>query len=145
MSFWWKVSSETNYDRLHLVINGVTNQSISGEVNWQYRTVSLTNVSNLVRWTYAKDSSLSKSNDTGWVDFVQPPVPAYFMTSGISLGDPVSFQLQGPPSSTVIMQASTNLSTWWPISTGAFNASGLWLYSNSAAGVPMYFYRAVVP
>lgn len=145
LSFWWKVSSETNYDRLYLVINGVTNQSISGEVNWQYRTVSLTNVSNLVRWTYAKDSSLSKSNDTGWVDFVQPPVPAYFTSGGVFLGDPLSFQLQGPPSSTVIMQASTNLSTWSPISTGAFNASGLWLYSNSASGDPMRFYRAVVP
>jgi peptidyl-Asp metalloendopeptidase len=145
LSFWWKVSSETNYDQLYLVINGATNQFISGEVNWQFRTVNLTNVSNVVRWLYAKDNSLSKSNDTGWVDIVQPPVPAFFTSGGISLGDPVSFQLQGPPSSTVIMQASTNLSTWSPISTGAFNASGLWLYSNSAPGIPMRFYRAVVP
>src|SRR6185503_9232079 len=41
LSFWWKVSSETNYDALRFYVNGVELARISGEVDWQQRTVTL--------------------------------------------------------------------------------------------------------
>lgn len=34
--FWWKVSSESTYDKLQFILNDVLQSgSISGEVNWQ--------------------------------------------------------------------------------------------------------------
>ena len=33
MSFWWKVSSETNRDSLRFFVNGVEQANISGEVD----------------------------------------------------------------------------------------------------------------
>lgn len=89
LSFWWKVSSETNYDYLRFLIDGTNELSrISGETNWsQY---AFTNVSGTrtVTWLYTKDASVSNGTDAGWVDQVgwapvwTPTVPAITATKG---------------------------------------------------------------
>jgi uncharacterized repeat protein (TIGR02543 family) len=74
MTFWWKVSSETNYDFLRLFLNGVEQTGslarISGTVDWIQKTVTIPTGSNVVRWSYTKDSSESLGFDTAWVDQV---------------------------------------------------------------------------
>lgn len=76
--FWWKVSSETGFDKLEFLINGVVQASISGEVDWQQRTFSIPPGLPLLQWRYSKDSSGSAGQDSAWVDQVavlpNPPV-----------------------------------------------------------------------
>jgi hypothetical protein len=78
LSFWWKVSSEEWFDYLSFYIDGVQQAAISGEKDWQMQTFALTNGSHTLKWTYAKDLSVSDGADAGWLDQVSfianPPV-----------------------------------------------------------------------
>lgn len=71
LSFWWKVSSEQNYDKLSLAVDGMEIADISGEQDWARKTVSVTgNGAHTVVWTYRKDGSVSGGSDCGWMDQV---------------------------------------------------------------------------
>jgi hypothetical protein len=70
LTFWWKVSSQTNHDLLYVTANGTTQAVISGQVDWQLRTVYLGSGTQLVQWTYAKDAGGSAGTDAGWLDMV---------------------------------------------------------------------------
>jgi hypothetical protein len=78
VSFWWKVSSETNHDFLNFSAGGVVLTNISGEVDWQQCTVSVPPGNQILQWNYAKDNAGSAGQDAGWVDQLQlipqPPV-----------------------------------------------------------------------
>lgn len=84
LSFWWKVSSEQNYDKLSLAVDGMEIANISGKQNWAQETVSVTGSgTHTIMWTYRKDASVSGGSDCGWVDQVvwtpggslAPPAP----------------------------------------------------------------------
>ncbi len=68
VDFWWKVSSEKNFDKFSYSLNGVNQQTISGEVDWSYRTLTIPAGSHTVRWTYTKDASDAVGQDAGWLD-----------------------------------------------------------------------------
>lgn len=71
LSFWWKVSSEQNYDKLSLAVDGMEIANISGEQGWAQKTVPVTGSgTHTVVWTYHKDGSVSGGSDCGWVDQV---------------------------------------------------------------------------
>ena len=71
LSFWWKASSEANYDYLRLFVDGVSSATpISGETVWTQQTVSIAAGTHVAQWKYTKDGSLSSGSDTGWVDRV---------------------------------------------------------------------------
>jgi hypothetical protein len=69
LTFWWKVSSQANYDYLRFYINGVEQAAISGEVDWQQERFWL-GVRDTLRWTYTKDPQWNAGQDAGWVDEV---------------------------------------------------------------------------
>ena len=71
LSFWWKVSSETNYDNLTLYINGIGQSLISGELDWTQQTISLLSGTNAIRWTYRKDGGGVGGQDAAWLDGVR--------------------------------------------------------------------------
>jgi hypothetical protein len=69
LTFYWKVSSEANYDFLEFYMDGVLQPGrISGEVDWQLQTFSIPTGAHILRWTYLKDGSISQGQDCGWVD-----------------------------------------------------------------------------
>jgi hypothetical protein len=68
VDFWWKVSSEKNFDKFSYSLNGVNQETISGEVDWSYRTLTLPAGTHTIRWTYAKDASDALGQDAGWLD-----------------------------------------------------------------------------
>jgi M6 family metalloprotease-like protein len=70
LSFYWKVSSELNYDFLSFLIDGATQSSISGEVNWQQKNYSLGPGFHTLKWRYKKDENTISGSDAGWVDLV---------------------------------------------------------------------------
>jgi Zn-dependent metalloprotease len=67
-SFWWRVSSETNYDYLRFYIDGVLQAQISGSTSWAQRNFSVGSGQHTLKWTYYKDYSVSSGSDCGWVD-----------------------------------------------------------------------------
>ena len=78
LTFWWKVSSEANYDYLRVEVDGTEAGKISGEVDWQQRTLAIASGSHTIRWRYTKDPSIASGADRGWVDqvaFTALPVP----------------------------------------------------------------------
>ena len=71
LSFWWKVSSERNCDRLSVSVDDRVKAFLSGEQGWVRQTLDITeDGDHTIAWTYRKDSSASGGSDCGWVDDV---------------------------------------------------------------------------
>jgi uncharacterized repeat protein (TIGR02543 family) len=74
LTFYWKVSSESNFDFLEFHINDVLQTGaaarISGEAGWAQVSVPIAAGSQTVRWTYDKDGSASSGSDAAWLDQV---------------------------------------------------------------------------
>jgi len=80
LGFYWRVSSERNYDYLEFYIDGLRQNRISGNADWHQMIYTITEPgSHTLEWRYTKDSSTSNGNDLGRVDLVdwsggiQPP------------------------------------------------------------------------
>jgi len=68
-SFYWKVSSELDWDFLEFYIDDLLQDQTSGEVDWQQMTYTITAPgSHTLKWRYMKDAAASGGEDTGWVD-----------------------------------------------------------------------------
>jgi len=68
VKFYWKVSSEANYDYLRFYIDGVQQAQIAGTVNWTQKTYTVSSSTHTLKWTFIKDGSVSTGSDCGWVD-----------------------------------------------------------------------------
>lgn len=73
ISFYYKVSSEGNYDKLYFKIDGTERNNWSGEVAWSQASYTLTPGNHELRWEYTKDVSLSSGSDCAWIDNVVFP------------------------------------------------------------------------
>ena len=73
ISFFKKVSSEANYDKLHFSIDDVEKGVWSGEVAWSRESYDLTPGIHTLKWSYTKDISVSSGNDCAWIDNVLFP------------------------------------------------------------------------
>ena len=71
LSFYWRVSSEANYDFLEVYLDETLQSRISGNTSWSQVTLDVTGSgTHTVRWVYDKDVSVDSLSDTGWVDQV---------------------------------------------------------------------------
>ncbi|MBR6878260.1 MAG: T9SS type A sorting domain-containing protein [Bacteroidales bacterium] len=73
ISFFKKVSSEYNYDKLHFFIDGVEKGNWSGNVNWSQESYEITAGNHVIKWTYDKDYSATSGSDCAWVDNIVMP------------------------------------------------------------------------
>ncbi len=78
LSYYWSVSSEANYDFLSFSIDGVQQTGrISGTAAFAQQQWSIATGSHVLKWTYAKDSSITSGADAGYLDTVVfTPTPA---------------------------------------------------------------------
>ena len=71
LSFHWKVSSEVDFDFLEVSVDDVSQpETISGEVDWQQKNISIPTGSHIIKWIYSKDAFAGTGSDCGWVDKV---------------------------------------------------------------------------
>lgn len=142
LTYWWKVSSETNNDALFFYLNGTAQSAISGEVNWQQRTVSVPAGSQALEWSYLKNAALSAGQDRAWVDQVQ------FVPSGGGTSAPCTFAISpttathNAGNSTGLVSVTTAAGCSWTV----FNSNS-WLNIISGAtgtnnGLVRYFVTA---
>lgn len=82
LSFWWKTSSEEGYDFLRVYQDQSATPlfSISGETDWEQKTITFTNQGHSLRWVYSKDGSVSAGRDAGFLDEVKFTVPPPVVT-----------------------------------------------------------------
>ena len=73
ISFYYRVSSESNYDKFHFLIDGVDMLTISGEVSWTRAAFPVTAGNHTFKFTYAKDGSVNRGSDCAWIDNVMLP------------------------------------------------------------------------
>ena len=73
VSFYYKVSSEANYDKLKFYIDDVIQANWSGEVAWTYAEYNLTVGDHNLKWSYEKDGSQSNGSDCAWLDNIILP------------------------------------------------------------------------
>lgn len=76
LEFWWRVSSEQDFDILEYQLDDGTISSISGETDWERQQLFIPNGEHEVSWIYTKDSIISTLDDAGWVDAIDWRGPA---------------------------------------------------------------------
>jgi len=76
VSFFHKVSSETNYDYLKFYIDNVLQGQWSGILGWEEVNFPVTAGLHTFKWTYTKDANTIGGSDRAWVDYIIfPPIP----------------------------------------------------------------------
>jgi Leucine-rich repeat (LRR) protein len=116
LSFWWKVSSELNYDFLQFYINGVFQSRISGtNVDWQQQVYNISPGTNTLAWGYVKDDSVSLGVDAGWLDQVTYTPSFWLEIVPTNTIGQAKLILHGAPGRQYSLQTSTNLSNWTPV------------------------------
>ena len=73
VSFYYKVSSESNYDFLVFSIDSQDQTDWSGNIDWSLASFPLTPGTHRLQWRYSKDSSVSSGQDCAWIDNVVFP------------------------------------------------------------------------
>lgn len=68
ISFWLRVSSETNYDFCYFALNGDTLLVKSGNTGWVQHSYDLAAGPNTLAWMYIKDFSDNGGSDAVWLD-----------------------------------------------------------------------------
>lgn len=131
LKFYWKVSSEKNYDYFSFLIDDFAWTSISGEFDWRQESYNIPAGGHTLKWLYTKDSILSTGLDAGFLDnvVITPVQP-------LSLGE----ALNAP---TLIWNTCGD-STWYPYSTRAVSGDigdnqTSWLETTLNGGVLLTF------
>ena len=89
LSFDYKVSSESGYDKLTITVNGTTiANAISGEKSDTYSVSATANTTYTIVATYTKDSSSARGEDTATISNIVYPTGS---TMSITNGDTYSF------------------------------------------------------
>jgi len=79
ISFYYKVSSESGYDKFAFLIDGVQQVEDSGTVPWTLASYPVSAGNRTFTWRYTKDDSHYSGSDCVWIDhIVLPPVSEYF-------------------------------------------------------------------
>ena len=73
VSFHYRVSSETNWDKFHFLIDGVDILTVSGEVDWTRAAFPVAAGTHTFKFTYEKDRSVNSGSDCAWIDNVVLP------------------------------------------------------------------------
>ena len=89
ISFYYKVSSEHNYDKLIFSIDDAPLDNWSGEVSWTRASFGISAGHHRLEWRYSKDISLSSGSDCAWIDnIVFPPTTTITKVESYVTGAP---------------------------------------------------------
>lgn len=76
VSFYYKVSSENNYDKLKVYLDDAEILNKSGDQDWTRFAYPVSVGEHNIRFAYSKDGSVSSGSDCAWVDDIYLPVAA---------------------------------------------------------------------
>jgi len=70
VKFYFKVSSEPNYDYFLFRLNDTEIVRKSGESGWEIKSVPVPAGLNILEWSFNKDNSVSQGADGAWIDLI---------------------------------------------------------------------------
>jgi len=70
ISFYYKVSSEANYDFFKFYVNNQVLVNIAGEHDWTAGKFPVPAGEHVFKWIYEKDYSVSNGSDCVWLDYI---------------------------------------------------------------------------
>jgi hypothetical protein len=70
VKFFYKVSSEPNYDNFSFKLNDTEILKKSGEIPWIRTAIAVPAGLNKMEWIYKKDNSVSIGEDCAWIDMI---------------------------------------------------------------------------
>jgi len=152
LSFWWSVSSQTNYDFLEFYTNNILARRISGNVGWQSNFFRLSAATNVLKWRYAKTNFniVAQGQDCGWVDQVAfgpnnfKAFPYTLQHPSVQPDGTALLTVQGESGCNCGVVASSDLVHWAPVTNFVTSSGGSSTVSDAgAATAPMRFYRAL--
>ena len=73
VTFARKVSSQAGADLLQFFIDGVLQDTWSGEQDWRVVSYAIPAGTHSLLWRYSKDGSISSGADAAWIDSVTLP------------------------------------------------------------------------
>ena len=91
LSFYYKVSSEADYDFLNFYIDNQLQEQWSGNVNWTRAAYYIPAGTHTYKWEYKKDTYTASGQDRAWIDLIDFPISngpvsvENFQTSAISV------------------------------------------------------------
>jgi len=71
ISFAYKTSSESGFDKLNFYIDGSLINSWSGEIAWAVVSYIVGSGSHTFKWEYSKDGSVNSGSDKVWIDKIK--------------------------------------------------------------------------
>lgn len=148
LSFWWKVSSEEGFDYLDVVFNGVvqTNYGISGDVDWTEMSFAIPAGNHTWGWQYSKDFSYEVGADKGWVDQIFYIGGSSFAKNSLGkTNGQYKFIWNGLAGATYSIHASTNLTSWAPLTNLIINNPSNHFIDAGSTGLNKRFYRITSP
>lgn len=90
ISFFRKVSSESNYDKFIFYIDNEEKDTQSGSLDWSQVSFPVTAGYHTYKFTYSKDASVSNGSDCAWVDNIEFPGLGSMVTEDVQ--DPVAVE-----------------------------------------------------
>jgi hypothetical protein len=74
VSFWYKTSTESNYDQLQFYVDNIRYGKWSGIRDWKRVAYMVPAGNHTLRWQYSKDPYFSAGEDKVWVDYISLPI-----------------------------------------------------------------------
>ena len=97
VTFWYRLSTETNYDYFRFYVDGALKIEESGTTGWRPYTTALLPGSHVLKWEYEKDEYVSSGSDTVWIDDLQVTADATQWNDIIALTDPGATSVSWAP------------------------------------------------
>lgn len=73
LSFYYKVSSEENYDFLKFYMDNTVVESWSGNIGWTKYSILVPAGTHTFKWQYSKDNYMSSGSDMAMLDYISLP------------------------------------------------------------------------
>lgn len=147
--YWWKASSEPDYDFLEFWLDGVLQPGrISGSTPWQQQIVPIPGGAHVVRWRYVKDAEGRAGLDAGFLDLVtfSPSLPsaAVLPNSWFQMG------FTNSPAAAITVIGSTDLTLpvglWNVLGNATEIVPGQFLFTDTqTTNTVQRFYRTRLP
>ena len=140
VSFYYKVSSESDYDKFHCYLDDVEQVEASGERDWTRAAFAVSAGSHQLRFAYTKDVSQSEGSDCAWVDNVALPhgsqvsVTTGGDTPGGESFENISADFESGADDSRWTLVNGTLTNVWVIGTAASNGGSRGLYISCDEG-----------
>ena len=126
IAFYYKVSSESSYDKLYFYIDNTEKANWSGNVAWARAQYAVTAGTHTFTWKYKKDTSVASGSDCAWIDFVILPTDR-----NLSVGAGSDINLCSDESAHLLGFATNQTSVMW-------SSAGDGIFSDATILEPTY-------